>query len=264
MKKLDRQRKITLAALSNTNDDGKLIVNENEFVDLSSSRDLIKEIVEESSAEYFMEKKIDYLQTQKRKRLKARRENLLNDFSKCDSLNDIYSRQTELESLDLTKDDKVYKDCELSPELQQFIYEQAIVNKVPVDWIFSVIYTETRGQFNSSGEVSYNAPNNYDLGLTQQNTVSSLKMFREEYNLDYDTAFALLRDNDYANICSAFLEYDEIEARFDSYDPYEFAGCYNGWLNWREKSISREYVKIFTKAYDEIFTEHHSVEKVKK
>ena len=58
-----------------------------------------------------------------------------------------------------------------------FIYEQSIENKVPFDFLMSIIYVETRGNFNSSGQVAYNDKDNYDLGLTQQNTVSSLPNF---------------------------------------------------------------------------------------
>lgn len=188
-----------------------------------------------------------------------RKEKILKHYKKCKSIKDIKTRQKQLESIDWKKSDKIYPDCKLSAPVQRFIYEQSVLNKWPVDFTFSIIYAETRGNFTSSGEVSYNAPNNYDLGLTQQNTVSSLENFRKKYKISYDKAFKLLKNNDYVNICSAFLEYEVIAARFDEYDPYEFAGCYNGWINWRKNEISREYVKEFKKGYNKVFTKNHDI-----
>jgi len=89
--------------------------------------------------------------------------------------------------------------------------------------------------------------------------VSSLENFRKKYKISYDKAFKLLKNNDYVNICSAFLEYEVIAARFDEYDPYEFAGCYNGWINWRKNEISMEYVKEFKKGYNKVFTKNHNI-----
>ena len=187
------------------------------------------------------------------------KKNILLNYKKIESIDDIYKRQKELESLGLKDEDKLYKDCKLSPEIQRFIEEQSIINNLPIDFTFSIIATETRGEFNSTGTESYNAPGDLDLGLTQQNTVSSVKMFCEKFKISYDEAYKLIRDNDYFNIVSAFLEYDEIRMRFDSYDPTEFAGCYNGWLGWRNKSISQQYVNIFDDYYNNYFNKYHDV-----
>lgn len=210
-------------------------------------------------------KKNERMEQEKKEKInneRKRKNKILNNYKKCNSIEDIIKRQKQLESIKWEKSDKIYPECKLNPSIQRFIYEQSVLNEWPVDFTFSIIYAETRGGFTSSGEVSYNAPNNYDLGLTQQNTISSLKTFRDKYKISYDKAFKLLKNNDYANICSAFLEYKEIASRFDKYDPYEFAGCYNGWLNWRENSVSKAYVKEFKKGYNKAFTKHHNVEKV--
>lgn len=191
------------------------------------------------------------------------KEKILNTFYSCDSLEKIYQRQDELENLNLTNEDKIYKNCELSASLQHFIYEQSIINEVPFDFLMSIIYVETRGNFNSSGQVACNGDGNYDLGLTQQNTVSSLPNFQKNYNLTYDDCYNLLKDNDYANVCSAFLGIKEIKKQYPKFDEYEYAGCYNGWLNWRNYSTSCEYVSMFEEAYNNVFTEHHEVESKK-
>lgn len=188
---------------------------------------------------------------------------LLDNFYEIKSLEDIYKRQKELESLNLTKSDKIYKNCKLDPAIQRFIYEQSIINGIPVDFMFSIIATESRGQYNSSGEESYNAPGNYDLGLTQQNTKSALVTFREKYGLSYDEAYELLKYNDYANVVSAFLEVKEIASRFNEFDPIEYAGCYNGWLNWKNYSVSQQYVSIFKKYYYDEFTKYHDKKQFK-
>ncbi len=185
---------------------------------------------------------------------------ILSHFKKCNTIKDILKRQQELESLDLTDDYKVYKDCKLPVALQRFIYEQSIVNGYPVDFTFSIIHAETRGEFNSSGKASYNAINNYDLGLTQQNNIYSVKSFSDFYNIDYDKACELVQYNDYVNVMSAFRKYQEIAANQEEFNPIEFAGCYNGWLNWDEKPISREYVDLFKDVYNNVYTEHHDIE----
>lgn len=197
---------------------------------------------------------------------KVNKEDVLYNFKKCKTIDDILNRQKQIESLNLKDKDKLYKDCSLSAQIQWFIYEQATVNGFPADLIFSTIYTESRGNYNSSGEESYNKSNDsYDLGLTQQNTKSSLINFCNYYNIDYNNndeyknAYKLMRDNDYINIVGCILEYKEIEARFDSYNPKEFAGCYNGWLLWKNKKTSVEYVEIFLNAYYNIFTSYHEV-----
>ena len=188
---------------------------------------------------------------------------VLNDFYECDSIEKIYKRQSELENLDLTDEDKIYENCKLSAPLQHFIYEQSIINEIPFDFLMSIIYVETRGNFNSSGQVACNGEGNYDLGLTQQNTVSSLPNFQANYNLSYDDCYNLLKDNDYANVCSAFLGIKEIKKQYPEFNEYEYAGCYNGWLNWRNYSTSCEYVSMFDDAYNNVFTKHHSIEKKK-
>lgn len=194
---------------------------------------------------------------------KIEKEKVLNNFYECDSIEKIYKRQSELENLNLTDEDKIYKNCKLSAPLQHFIYEQSIINEVPFDFLMSIIYVETRGNFNSSGQVACNGEENYDLGLTQQNTVSSLPNFQVNYNLCYDDCYNLLKDNDYANVCSAFLGIKEIKKQYPEFNEYEYAGCYNGWLNWRNYSTSCEYVSMFDDAYNNVFTEHHSIEKQK-
>ncbi len=194
-----------------------------------------------------------------------KKKTVLNNYKKCETIDDILTRQKELESLKLTDEDKIYKDCKASPEIQHFIYEQSIVNNIPFDYLMSISDTETRSMFNASGLASYNPDSNtYDLGYTQQNSKASLPLFAEKYNVSYDEAWNLLLNNDYANVCAAFILIDEINKRHTEYDPYEYAGCYNGWLGWKNYSTSREYVyNYFTEAYDESYTEHHTIEKSK-
>ncbi len=204
---------------------------------------------------------------------------VLSNYSKCKNISDILKRQKQLEGLHLKKKDKIYKNCKLSAPLQQFIYEQSIIygKRSHVDpmklfnFSLSIIYTETRGGFASSGEKSYNGPGNYDLGLTQQNTVWSVEDFRKKFNPTSSQMIrkygktkaeqksikktrSLVRYNDYVNVVCFFEEYSQIAARFKSFNAHEFAGCYNGWLDWRDKAISRQYVNIFDKAYESVFT----------
>lgn len=191
------------------------------------------------------------------------KEEVLNQFKKCKNLKSILKRQQELENLHLTKKDKLYRDCKLSAPLQRFIYEQSVLHEIPTDFLFSIIYTETRGDFDSSSEKSYNAPGNYDLGLTQQNTKSSVKNFSNTYHIDFNDACELIQNNDYVNVVSACLEIEEIKKQMSKFDAEEYAGLYNGWINWREKEISRKYVRIFSKCYHNIFTKYHEIQEIK-
>lgn len=194
-----------------------------------------------------------------------KKKRVLNNYKKCETLDDILSRQKELESLNLTDDDKIYKDCNASAEIQHFIYEQSITNNVPFDYLMAIGDVETRSMFNANGVASYNpSSNTYDLGYTQQNSGASLPVFAEKYNVSYEEAWDLLLNNDYANVCAAFLVIDEIDKCHAEFDPYEYAGCYNGWLGWKNYSSSQKYVyNYFTKAYNESYTEHHNIENVK-
>lgn len=188
------------------------------------------------------------------------KQKVLDDFSKCDTLEKIFKRQSELESLNLTEEDKIYKECPLSAEVQRFIYEQSVSNNIPFDFLMSIIHVESRGNFNSSGQIGYNS-NSHDLGLTQQNTISSLPNFMKVYNVSYEDGYNLLKNNDYANVCAALLVCNEINKQFREFDSYEYAGCYNGWLNWKSYATSREYVSMFQEVYDGIYTKHHTIAK---
>lgn len=223
-------------------------------------------------------KEIIKLQKAREKKIEsAEKKSVLYNFKKCKTIDDILKRQKELENLDLEDEDKLYKDCKLSAPLQWFIYEQATINGFPADIIFSTISTETMGNFNSSGLESYNPSYNgdtskdsYDLGLTQQNTKSALLIFCEKYGVDYNdndeynTIYKLMRDNDYINIVSCLLEYKELSSRQESFDPIEYAGCYNGGAEWRTKKISRDYVVRFENAYYGKYTKYHSIDSVEK
>lgn len=244
-------------SISNQNNNYKVV----KVVEPEEDKKICNSVITEHKIRNIEVRKLSKEEIQKKK-LKHKMK-VLNKYKKLGTIRNIKFRQKELENLKLTKEDKLYKDCPLSPALQQFIYEQSIINKIPVDLTFSIIHTETRGEFNSSGEKYYNSSTNYDLGLTQQNSVYRVPVFAEKYGLSQSEACDLVQYNDYINIICTFLEYAEINGQLDSYNPYEFAGLYNGWIDWRNNEISQEYVKIFTNAYDNIYTKHHEVEKNK-
>ncbi len=187
---------------------------------------------------------------------------ILNDFHKCKTIDSILKRQEQLESLGLTKQDKLYKDCKLSAPLQRFIYEQSLAwNVTPADFTFAIIDTETRGDFDSSGFSTYNeSSDTSDLGLTQQNDYYRVKPFAKLYNISYKEAKELVQNNDYVNVVCALLEYQEIASCFDGFDAEEYAGCYNGWLEWRKIESSRYYVQLFQNTYQNKYTKYHKIE----
>ena len=254
----------------NTNTISRIVSNHYMSL-INITNDLQKQIKKEH-------KRIIKIQKARMKKIEsAEKKKVLYDFKKRKTINDILKRQKELEKLGLTEEDKLYKDCKLSAPLQWFIYEQATVSGFPADLLFSTIDTETMGEFNSSGLESYNPSYNgdtskdsYDLGLTQQNTNSALLIFCERYGVDcndsdeYNMIYKLMRDNDYINVVSCCLEYKELSSRQDSFDPIEYAGCYNGGALWRTKKISRAYVVRFENSYYGKFTKYHSIDSVNK
>lgn len=237
-------------------------VNTTQVTSMSTAAPRGEEPSTQESIEELQKRKEELLKAEK-ERLEKEKQKVLTTFSECKSIKKIKLRQKQLENLKLTKKDKIYKKCPLSAELQHFIYEQSIINGFPADLMIAIIATETRGKFDSSGIASYNDNNTYDLGLTQQNSKESLLNFCKVYNIKYKAASELVQNNDYVNVCSAFLEFKEISTVVTDFDPYEYAGHYNDWINWKTNDGAIYYVEWFTNAYDNIYTKHHQVEQKK-
>ena len=198
------------------------------------------------------------------------KQEILDNFKEYTTVDEILKREEELKSLCLTDDDKIYKDCKLSPEVQRFIYEQSIVYDFPVDLTFAIIDTETQGEFNSSGVKSIEYAEGYfDIGLTQQNSIYSVKnQFCKKFDISYDKALNLVQYDDFVNIVACFIKYNEIRDKMckdygiNNVESYysEFAGRYNGWDNWRNYNISVTYVNNFNNVYKLKYTNHHTLD----
>lgn len=230
-------------------------------IEYSTEKMMLEEsTIEEETSEISL---LEERENEIKENLTEEQRKVLNDIKPFTTLSDIVRRKKELEKLKLTDNDKIYLDCPLSAPLQQFIYEMSKFNGYPVDFTFSIIDTESFGNFNSSGIETCNCEesDDYDLGLTQQNTIYSIKRLCDKYNVDINTNYAyiyrLIRDDDYINIATCFLTYDEIrdymykmygQIKLEEYYG-EFSGLYNGWINWRNYPSSKAYVENFSTAY---------------
>ena len=233
-----------------TNDENNVVISNGLTVGVDSNFELTEEQKEARRLEEIREQERKEAERKAIEEYEAitKKQEVFNNPREINTLNDIFEAQEELESLGLTDEDKIYPECPLSAPLQWFIDGQARLRGLPTAFPFSIVSTETRGQFNSSGVTAYNA-DSVDLGLSQQNSKYRVPSFASKYNIDYNTAYLLIRDNDYVNMVCAFDTIAEIDRVKGNFQPTEYAGCYNGWLRWRNYETSRQYVEIFNSAY---------------
>ena len=206
-----------------------------------------------------------------------------NDFFNEDfNLNDItniYEVDDRLNNLNLTDDDKIYKDCPLSAKTQWFIVKMANERNIPSDFIFAIIDKESDGNFNTSGVASHiNADGSIDYGLTQQNSRYSIPAFSEKYGVNYENSLYLVKQNDYANII-AFC--DTIDDKINiinnirklngkeilnDFDVYLIASNYNGGASPSEfsKDYARSIEEMMSNKYNKRFEEQLFAQKKKR
>lgn len=190
----------------------------------------------------------------------------LNKKVNMDTIDDINKIKDEIVSLNLTEEDKIYKTCPLSAEVQWFILKVSIDRKIPSDFIFAIIDKESGGQFNTSGVTSHqNANGSYDYGLTQQNSKYAIPSFAKKFNLREEDATYLIKNDDYANIiafCDTIDEKINIinnirnmnnQEPLNHFDVYLIASNYNGGASPSEfsKQYAREIEEMVNNKYTE-------------
>lgn len=139
-------------------------------------------------------------------------------------------------------------DCNCPRETQEYIYYNSIIHDIPFNAMMSIAHVESGGYFNNKGVVS----ETNDYGFFQINIINHKEIYEK---LGYTSDD--LRDVDYMNIDAAayLLEKmcnmykDEIEKG----DYENLFGTYNGWINWKQYEISRDYSQKCSKVYKEIY-----------
>lgn len=131
-------------------------------------------------------------------------------------------------------------DNKLPFELQKYMYDLSIKYDVPFQVLMTVSHVESGGEFDTNGVVS----STNDYGLMQIN----------ECNIDYisDTlGFSKeeILNDPYKNIEASALLLKNIYTNNDITEVGEVFGIYNGWVNWKEKNISLEYVSKSLEVY---------------
>lgn len=231
----------------------------------SLSNKTTTEATTEEEKELPKEIKITPINEVHEEQVKKDKYSFLFEKTQINSLNDIYSLQSQIESLNLTDDDKIYKDCPLSANIQWFIIKESIERKIPSDFIFSIINKESNGNFNTSGvQSNQNSDGSYDYGLTQQNSKYAVPSFAKKYNLSLEDTLYLIKYNDYANIiafCDTVDEKIEIinnirrinnQEELKDFDVYLIASNYNGGASPSE--FSKQYAYDVENLMETIYT----------
>ncbi len=145
----------------------------------------------------------------------------------------------------------VFYDVKCPADLQEFMYETCLEYGVPFQIGMTIGHIESRGNWNNSGKLS----STNDYGFMQINKVNMNDLY-EKFHQDGESKEKFLdamRYNDKRNIeCSIYL----LSKICDMYEPNDFEniiGTYNGWKNWKEKKMSREYVALGEEYLSDIY-----------
>ena len=145
----------------------------------------------------------------------------------------------------------VFYDVKCPADLQEFMYETCLEYGVPFQVCMTIGHIESRGNWNNSGKLS----STNDYGFMQINKVNMNDLYEKFHQKGESKEEFLdaMRYNDKRNIkCSIYL----LSKICDMYEPNDFEniiGTYNGWKNWKEKKMSREYVALGEEYLSDIY-----------
>ena len=132
----------------------------------------------------------------------------------------------------------VYNQPNMDLDTQRIIKQVAEEYQVPYRYLMTIADVESGGKFNNHGVIS----SSNDYGMMQINQVN-IPTICERLNTTQED---ILYDDEINIKSSALLLKDIIDLckqKYGTVTDEEVYGCYNGWLNWREKEISRNYVE---------------------
>ena len=137
-----------------------------------------------------------------------------------------------------TTEELVYNQPNMDLDTQRIIKQVAEEYQVPYRYLMTIADVESDGKFDNHGVIS----SSDDYGVMQINK-ANISTLCERLNTTPDS---ILYDDETNIRASATILKDIInlcEQKYGTVNDEEVYGCYNGWINWREKEISRNYVE---------------------
>ena len=139
-------------------------------------------------------------------------------------------------------------------DTQRIIKQVAEEYQVPYRYLMTIADVESDGKFDNHGIIS----SSDDYGVMQINK-ANIPTLCERLNT---TADSILYDDETNIRASATILKDIInlcEQKYGTVNDEKVYGCYNGWINWREKEISRNYVEKALNLQNTIYNDANMV-----
>lgn len=132
----------------------------------------------------------------------------------------------------------VYNQPNMDLDTQRIIKQVAEEYQVPYRYLMTIADVESDGKFDNHGVISSSS----DYGMMQINQVN-IPSICEQLNTTQENI--LYDDKTNIKACATLLKdiIDLCKQKYGTVTDEEVYGCYNGWFNWREKEISRNYVE---------------------
>ena len=148
----------------------------------------------------------------------------------------------------------VYNQPNMDLDTQRIIKQVAEEYQVPYRYLMTIADVESDGKFDNHGVIS----SSDDYGVMQINK-TNIPTLCERLNTTPDS---ILYDDETNIRASATILKDIInlcEQKYGTVNDEEVYGCYNGWINWREKEISRNYVEKALNLQNTIYNDANMV-----
>ena len=153
-----------------------------------------------------------------------------------------------------TTEGLVYNQPNMDLDTQRIIKQVAEEYQVPYRYLMTIADVESDGKFDNHGVIS----SSDDYGVMQINK-ANIPTLCERLNTTPDS---ILYDDETNIRASATILKDIInlcEQKYGTVNDEEVYGCYNGWINWREKEISRNYVEKALNLQNTIYNDANMV-----
>lgn len=153
-----------------------------------------------------------------------------------------------------TTEELVYNQPNMDLDTQRIIKQVAEEYQVPYRYLMTIADVESDGKFDNHGVIS----SSDDYGVMQINK-ANIPTLCERLNTTPDS---ILYDDETNIRASATILKDIInlcEQKYGTVNDEEVYGCYNGWINWREKEISRNYVEKALNLQNAIYNDANMV-----
>ena len=139
-------------------------------------------------------------------------------------------------------------------EKQQFLYELCQKEGVDFNNAMTIWHVESRGQFNCNGKEN----STHDYGEMQINecnikSLNEIFEFVKGDNPDINEIRNVFKNDWQKNMIAAVYLIKEREAMYEKGDYEDVFGCYNGWIDWKSKSISQEYSRLASEIRETLY-----------